>query len=55
MGLPIGTSAFIAPGSQEGLCVNFTVISDIYLPPRQLSDPSDPGGIQGAYSAKLTC
>lgn len=51
LGNPIGTSLTVTSGNEPSACVLFTP-GVPQLPP---TDPSNPYGVLGAYSAKLTC
>lgn len=56
MGFPVGETATVAAGPQAGPCDDFNIFPDIYTPPSQPPvDSSNPNGVQGAFSAKLTC
>lgn len=51
LGNPIGTSSTVASGIQPSPCIFFTPAVPLISP----TDPSNPYGVLGAYSAKMTC
>ena len=51
LGNPVGTSPTVTSGVEPSPCILFA----LGVPQVPLTDPSNPYGILGAYSAKLTC